>query len=79
MMEEKAKIAFDVRNRIRTQEMCMMAHQERRKSLNSESLIKYLRNLLNPRWMDRKNKKRSPMIYITATKTNHTVNKKLEL
>ena len=29
--------------------------------------------------MDRKNKKSSPMIYITATKTNHTVNKKLEL
>ena len=78
MMEEKAKIAFDVRNRIRTQEMCMMAHQEE-SLLILKSLIKYLRNLLNPRWMDRKNKKRSPMIYITATKTNHTVNKKLEL
>lgn len=77
-MEEKAKIAFDVRNRIRTQEMCMMAHQERRKSLNSEKPNKILEKLIKPK-MDRKNKKRSPMIYITATKTNHTVNKKLEL
>ena len=69
MMEEKAKIAFDVRNRIRTQEMCMMAHQERRKSLNSEKPNKILEKLIKPK-MDG---------YITATKTNHTVNKKLEL
>ncbi len=49
MMEEKAKIAFDVRNRIRTQEMCMMAHQERRKSLNSKKPNKILEKLIKPK------------------------------
>lgn len=49
MIEEKAKIAFDVRNRIRTQERCMMSHQERRKSLNSEKPFKILENLIKPK------------------------------
>lgn len=49
MMEEKAKIAFGVRNRIRTQERCMMAHQERRKSLNSEKPNKLLEKLIKPK------------------------------
>lgn len=80
-MEEKAKIAFEARNRIRTQARDMMADKETRKLLDSERPNKTFEELIQSK-MDRKGMTREEAIqdiYKTATKTNDKVNKELGL
>lgn len=80
-MEEKAKMAFEARNRIRTQARNMMADKETRKLLDSERPNKTFEELIQSK-MDRKGMTREEAIkdiYKTATKTNDMVNKELGL
>lgn len=78
-MEEKAKMAFEARNRIRTQARDMMADKETRKLLDSERPNKTFEELIQSK-MNRKGMSREEAIqdiYKTATKTNDKVNKEL--
>lgn len=80
-MEERARKAFEARNRIRTQARDMMADMETRKMLDSERPNKTFEELIQSK-MDRKGMTREEAIqdiYKTATKTNDKVNKELGL
>ena len=80
-MEEKARKAFEARNRIRTQARDMMADEKTRKQLDTERPNKTFEELIQSK-MNRKGMSREEAIqdiYKTATKTNENVNKELGL
>lgn len=80
-MEEKARKAFEARNRIRTQARDMMADEKTRKQLDIERPNKTFEELIQSK-MNRKGMSREEAIqdiYKTATKTNENVNKELGL
>lgn len=80
-MEEQAKLAFEARNRIRTEARNMMADQETRKKLDELKPNKTFEELVKSK-MERKGMTREEAIkdvYDTATKTNADVNKELGL
>lgn len=80
-IEEKARKAFEARNRIRTQARDMMADEKTRKQLDTERPNKTFEELIQSK-MNRKGMSREEAIqdiYKTATKTNENVNKELGL
>lgn len=80
-MEEKAKLAFEARNNIRTEARKMMADEETRKKLDKEHPNKSFEELVESK-MKRKGMTREEAIkdvFETATKTNADVNKELGL
>lgn len=80
-MVEKARLAFDARNRIRTEAREMMADEATRKLLDQERPNKTFEELITSK-MERKGMTREEAIadiYKTATKTNTDVNKELGL
>lgn len=80
-MLEKAKKAFEARNRIRTEARNMMADEKTRKLLEQERPNKTFEELIKSK-MERKGMTREEAIediYKTATKTNANVNKELGL
>lgn len=80
-MVEKAKKAFEARNRIRTEARNRMADEATRKKLDQERPNKTFEELVQSK-MERKGMTREEAIediYKTATKTNANVNKELGL
>lgn len=80
-MVEKAKKAFEARNRIRTEARDMMADEVTRLRLDQERPNKTFEELIKSK-MERKGMTRTEAIediYKTATKTNANVNKELGL
>lgn len=78
---EKARKAFEARNRIRTEARNMMADEATRKKLDQEHPNKTFEELVKSK-MERKGMTRMEAIkdvYMTATKTNANVNKELGL
>lgn len=80
-LEQRAKQAFEARNKIRTEARNLMADQETRKKLDKEHPNKTFEELVESK-MKRKGMTREEAIqdvYDTATKTNADVNKELGL
>lgn len=80
-IEEQAKLAFEARNRIRSEARKMMADEDTRKKLEEERPNKSFEELVTSK-MERKGMTREEAIqdvYKTATKTNANVNKELGL
>ncbi len=80
-IEDRAKQAFEARNRIRTEARNMMIDQETRQKLDKERPNKTFEELVESK-MKRKGMTREEAIqdvYNTATKTNANVNKELGL
>ena len=78
-MEERAYLAFEARNNIRKEARDLMADEKTRQKLDAERPNKTFEELIESK-MKRKGMTREEAIediYMTATKTNESVNKKL--
>ncbi|MGM9587824.1 MAG: hypothetical protein ACI3VA_10100 [Candidatus Limivicinus sp.] len=78
-MEERAYLAFEARNNIRKEARDLMADEKTRQKLDAERPNKTFEELIESK-MKRKGMTREEAIediYMTATKTNESVNKEL--